>query len=370
MVPAFSDVDRSRVGWWLLTLSLVVALAFVLHALVGTFVLGLFVYYGTRPLDRRFRRYLPKGISAGFTLVAIALPALVLVGSVVVVAVRELGPEGVETVARSAGSYAGVSLGEDPVSELQTLAADADTGTAMGIVTTGAGALAFLADGLLHVVIALAIAFYLLRDDDHLRSWFQGNVATEGEALHAYATAADRDLATIYFGNVLLIGLVAAMATVVYHGFNLLAPSPLAIPAPTALAMLTGFASLIPIVVGKVVYVPLVAYLGGLAFRSDPALLVYPAALLAVCLALLDLLPMTYLLPRIAGRKTHVGLVLLAYVLGPVLFGWYGLFFGPLLLVLGVQLVRIAFTELIHGEGVTPHVTAAESIGADPEAED
>ncbi|WP_323190696.1 AI-2E family transporter [Halostella sp. PRR32] len=370
MTPELSDVDRSRVGWWALTLGIAVAFAFVLYALVGTFVLGLFVYYGTRPLDRRFRRHLPKGVSAGFTLVAIALPAFVLVGSVVVVAVQELGPEGVETVAQTAGSYAGVSLGEDPVAELQTLAADTDTGTAMGVVATGTGALAFLADGLLHVVIALVVAFYLLRDDDHLRSWFENNVADEGEPLHAYATAVDRDLGTIYFGNVLLIGLVAALATVVYHGFNLLAPPSLAIPVPTALAMLTGFASLIPIVVGKVVYVPLTLYLAAIAFRADPALLVYPAALFAVCLALLDLLPMTYLLPRIAGRKTHVGLVLLAYVLGPVLFGWYGLFFGPLLLVLGVQLVRIAFTELIHGDGVTPYVTAAESIGADPEAED
>ena len=370
MTPALPDIDRSRAGWWLLTLSLAVAFAFVLHSLVGTFVLGLFVYYGMRPLDRRFREHLDPGLSAGLTLVAVALPVLVLVGSVVVVAVQELGPSGVDTLASAMETYVGIEPTQNPVAELESLAADADTGTAMGVAATGAGALAFLADGLLHVVIALAIAFYLLRDDDGIRAWFRDNVADEGDALFAYVTAVDRDLATIYFGNVLLIGLVAVMATVVYHAYNLAAPSSVAIPVPTALAMLTGFASLVPIVVGKVVYVPLTVALAAMAVRTDLSLLVYPVALFAVCLAVLDLVPMTYLLPRIAGRKTHVGLVLLAYVLGPVLFGWYGLFFGPLVLVLGIQLLRIGFTELIHGDPVTPKVRAGESIGAEPETED
>ena len=370
MTPALPAVDRSRAGWWFLTLALAAAFAFVLHELVGTFVLGLFVYYGMRPLDRRFRGHLSRGTSAGLTLVAIAVPVLVLVGSVIVVAIQELGPSGVDAVASALESYVGIDPTRNPVDELEALAEDADTGTAMGVFTTGAGALAFLADGLLHVIIALAIAFYLLRDDDSIRAWFRENVADEGDALFAYVTAVDRDLATIYFGNVLLIGLVAAMATVVYQAYNLVAPSAVAIPAPTALAMLTGFASLIPIVVGKVVYVPLTLALAAMAVRTDLSLLVYPAALFAVCLAVLDLLPMTYLLPRIAGRKTHVGLVLLAYVLGPVLFGWYGLFFGPLVLVLGIQLLRIGFTELIHGEDVTPRVNAGESIGADPETEE
>jgi hypothetical protein len=43
-----------------------------------------------------------------------------------------------------------------------------------------------------------------------------------------------------------------------------------------------------------------------------------------------------------------------AYILGPVLFGWYGLFLGPLLLVLVVHFVRLVLPELVDGEPIEP----------------
>jgi hypothetical protein len=53
--------------------------------------------------------------------------------------------------------------------------------------------------------------------------------------------------------------------------------------------------------------------------------------------------------------------VLFAYILGPVVFGWYGLFLGPLLLVLVVHLARIVLPELVRGESPTP-----DAVGVDP----
>lgn len=35
---------------------------------------------------------------------------------------------------------------------------------------------------------------------------------------------------------------------------------------------------------------------------------------------------MTLVLPSVAGEGGHTGLVPFAYILGPTLFGWYGLF--------------------------------------------
>jgi len=44
-----------------------------------------------------------------------------------------------------------------------------------------------------------------------------------------------------------------------------------------------------------------------------------------------------------------------AYILGPLLFGWYGLFLGPVVLVLGVHFARLVLPELLHSERLQPY---------------
>ena len=362
-------LDRSRVGWWLLVLAVAGGLAFVLHSFVGTFVLAVFIYYGMRPLDRRLESYLSTSAAAAVSIVVVGLPVLLLVAAVIVVGVSELGNTGLLDQAQSAlEPYLGGGSGD--ITERLSSVAGGDTGSATGVLLQGAGVLSALAGGLMHLFLAVTAAFYLLRDDHRLRGWFRSTIGDAGSTAYAYATAVDRDLATIYFGNVLLVAVVAVAATVIYHVYNLVAPATVSIPAPTALALLTGFASLVPIVVGKIVYVPLTLGLAAQAVRTDPGLLVYPAVLFGVALAFLDLVPMTFVLPKVAGKAGHTGLVLFAYILGPMLFGWYGLFLGPLLLVVGVQTVRIVFEELIHGEPLSPAVTSAEPLGSPPETGD
>jgi hypothetical protein len=56
--------------------------------------------------------------------------------------------------------------------------------------------------------------------------------------------------------------------------------------------------------------------------------------------------------------------VLFAYVLGAALFGWYGLFLGPLLLVLAAQSANVVLPELLHGERLT--TATSTEIGAEP----
>jgi len=370
MLSVLPGTDRYRTGWWALTLALGAAFAFVFYSFVGTFVFGVFLYYGLRPLQHRLQRHVSPGIAAIVALLVVALPTLVIVSSLAVVGIGELltvaeGAPIEETIT----SYVDLSRVSDPLDGVEQVVASG-AGPVQRVVAASAGVMLFLTDVLLHLFIAVTVAFYLLRDDDNIRGWFESSVADRGAPAHAYATAVDRDLGTIYFGNVLLVAVVAAITLVFYHGFNLVAPASLTVPFPTALALLTGVASMVPIVVGKLVYVPLTAYLGVVAARTDPSLLLFPIGLFVACLVFADLIPMALLLPRIAGRKTHVGLVLFAYILGPILFGWYGLFLGPLLLVLGIQLVRIGFTELLHGRPLTPQVTAAPTIGSDPAVAD
>jgi predicted PurR-regulated permease PerM len=58
---------------------------------------------------------------------------------------------------------------------------------------------------------------------------------------------------------------------------------------------------------------------------------------------------------------------MLSYVLGATVFGWYGIFLGPLVLVLVVHTSRIVLPELVAGEELTPGVSAPSSLGSEGE---
>jgi predicted PurR-regulated permease PerM len=70
MATDFSlDADRRRVGWWLVAVVLLGAVGLFFYSFVDTFVLGLFVYYGARPINRRIRAAVDSpGIAATITL--------------------------------------------------------------------------------------------------------------------------------------------------------------------------------------------------------------------------------------------------------------------------------------------------------------
>jgi hypothetical protein len=59
--------------------------------------------------------------------------------------------------------------------------------------------------------------------------------------------------------------------------------------------------------------------------------------------------------------------LLFAYILGPILFGWYGFFLLPIVFVLMLEMVRILLPELFHGEPIVPEPGLAEENGADTE---
>jgi hypothetical protein len=96
-----------------------------------------------------------------------------------------------------------------------------------------------------------------------------------------------------------------------------------------------------------------------------------------VALVVVDTIPDLIIRPYVSGRSLHVGMVMLAYVLGPLFFGGYGLFLGPPLLVLVFHFFRTVLPELIGGAAIRPYAvdpavvtdepardTGAESTGA------
>lgn len=376
-----SDSDRNpdRLAWWLVVAGLAALLAFVAFNVVGTLVLGLFIYYVVRPLDDHVDDYLDSDTAATVTFLGVVLPLVLVVGYIVAVATREVlavfaGRSG--TVSALLAPYLGGSLSGGKQATVATLLNQplsllgSDT-AAVRTVADAALALLGAASGVLFVLlVAAAVAYFLLQDGDRLYRWSREYLFAEESTLDTFLRAVDHDLETVYLGNVFTVALVAVAAAVVYNGYNLVAPAPVEMPIPTALALATGLASFVPIVVGKLVYVPLTGALAVASLQQDPSLVVYPVGLFLVALVFLDVLPQTVVRPYLAGRDLHTGATMLSYVLGATIFGWYGIFLGPLLLVLVVQTARIVLPELVTGEELTPAVSAPASLGSDPDGSD
>jgi predicted PurR-regulated permease PerM len=369
-----SVMDRSRVGWWAYVLALAVVIGFVVYSFIGTFVLGVFAYYAARPLYGRISRVVDSdGIAAAATVLGFVLPVVLLLlyaGIHVATSLQaSLGslPGPVRmllqrfTGIQSLSGAQWQSLSQLVSNPPQSLSINQQTVQTM--LQQGTAVLGTAVNVLLHLVLALAMAFYLLRDDDGIVGWFHDNVAGKESTTGQYMAAVDTDLESLYFGNVLFVAVMSVIAAAVYYGTNMLAPEGLSVPIPLVLAVLTGVSSLIPLVVSKVVYVPVAAYLALSSIQTPGNQLVFVGGFLAVCLVVLDLAPQGVIQPYITGRKLHPGLLLFAYILGPIVWGWYGFFLLPLVVVLVIEVVRVTFTDLVHGDTLTPHVDAARSLG-------
>lgn len=344
-------IERRRAAWWTVGGALLAVLAVVVHAFIGTFVFGVFIYYATRPVHRTLDPYIrPASVSALAALLLLVTPLLILAGYTIALGLAEasrlLDAVDIAQIEAALEPYLDISRTvQDPEQLLQqpellrSVAAELLGGTVASVGVLGTAAI--------HAFVMLAVAFYLLRDDHRLAAWATDTF--DGPTFERYGRAVNRSFSSIFFGNIVTIVLTGVIGAVVYHGLNLVAPGSVTVPSPTLLGVLTGVASLIPIVGMKIVYVPAAGYIGLVAARVDTGLLWFPAAFLLVSFIVVDIIPDLLFRPYVSGRNLHMGMVMLAYVLGPLLFGWYGLFLGPMVLVVLVQFARVVLPELVGG---------------------
>ncbi|WP_123537695.1 AI-2E family transporter [Halosimplex salinum] len=370
---------RSRVGWWLFVAALAAAAAYVAYSFVGMLVAGLFGYYATRPINDRVEEVIDSdAVAAGATVLVVLLPVVLVTlyaGFQIALAAQSLIGGAVDPLSFAAQYF---GLGDLPADEREAVrTVIQDPGeflenpqqTAQTVLERGLTVLSTVASTLLFLALAITLSYFLLKTDDALSDALRELFGGRDTTAYAYATAVDSDLESVFFGNFLFVVVMAVVATAAYWVTNLLLGPALRVPMVPALGFLTGVASLIPVVVGKVVYVPVLAYLALQAVRTEGTPLPAVGGVAVGYFLLLDFLPQTFLQPYISGRDLDATMLLFAYILGPILFGWYGFFLLPILFILMLEAVRIALPELLHGERLTHTATLGDDVGADPQEE-
>lgn len=358
------DVDRARAGWWVIAAVLAAALAFTVYSFLGTFVLGVFIYYATRPVYRRLNRWVrPPTVAAAIALVTLALPAMLLAAYTTAVGLQELD----QFLVTQEVDLGQVGTLIEPYLDVSSIVQDPEAflnqpSVQEALRTTSSNALEYV--GLLgslfvHLFAVIIIAFYLLRDDHRLGSWFQRRFTDGSGVTEAYARAVDHDLSTVFFGNILFAFATGVIAAVSYATLDAFSPAGIAIPYPVLFGLITGIASLIPVIGIKLVWIPMAGWLGFAAVQSDGGY-AFVVVFVLVAAVIVDFIPDLLLRPYVSGRNLHLGLVILSYVFGPLLWGWYGLFLGPLVLVLLVHFVRLVLPELLAGRKIEPAARGAD----------
>jgi len=336
------DLTRGQVAWTVAGFGIGVVVAVMLYSFVGAIVVGIFLYYAVRPVDRWLDTYSDHPtINATLTLLAVGLPVLSILGYGALVGVRELN------------QLLGVTGLQQYRSALQPyldLAALTESGRLVDLFRSRIGLLVGYANAvftwLLRLFVATVIAFYLLRDDQRLSGWFRSTFE-DTPGVVSFADNVDADLTTIYTGNLITIGITALIALLVYSGLDFIAPAGTGIAFPLLLGLLTGVFTIIPVLGIKLIYFPYTAYLFVTALRSETVPVWFPVVFFLVVLVVVDSIPDFFIRSYVSKGDLHMGLVLLAYVFGTVAFGWYGLFLGPIVLVVTIHFLRSILPNLV-----------------------
>lgn len=331
--------------------------AYVAYSFLPVLVFSVFLYYAVRPIHRSLARFdLPERVRAVLALVMFGIPFVILIGYTIAVVALEtqafLSAYDVEA------SYieqvlAGTDLGEIDLTELQSLVTDAATPASVGVVLVNlAGILSLVSGAVIQFLVLVVLTYYMLVDGPALVEWLLTTYDESGVA-RRFARALDPELSLTLFGNIVNVFVTAIVALVTFYAYNLLAPAAIQIPYPALVAALSGIGSLIPVIGIKLVYVPVVLLLAGNAWATgDLGLLLPIGGLLAASGVLVDFIPDFFIRAHISGGATHTGLLLLSYVVGPIVFGFYGLFLAPILLILVLNAVRILLPYALTGEAM------------------
>jgi predicted PurR-regulated permease PerM len=348
--------------WILLGLVLVLILLWVAWPFVNVIFYAIFLYYATRPLKRKLKPYIKnETVLVATCMFLLVLPIIIITGYTLLLAIAQFN-----SAAQSLGL---LSFQQGPLANMSTAVSDIQksvsvkdimSGNFSSIVSqkwyqtiygysgslSGIQAIALatgmtIVDVIFKVFLIIVVSFYMLREDGRIAAWFKSTfpeLIEEHDGMFVrYMKAVDADLQRIFFGNILSIVFFAIIAVIVFSLLNAFAPDPtLHIPSPILLGILCGVSALLPVIGMFIITVPLFLYIliQALLAGTLMANLGYFILMVIAIIVLVQLLPGFIIGPMMARGQVNTGLLMFAYILGPVVFGIAGLFIGAIVLVL------------------------------------
>lgn len=365
---------RRRIGLGLVVLALAAVVGYIVWRFVAVVVFAVFLYYAVRPIYRSLKRFgLPRRMRAGLALVLFGVPFLVLVGYTLSIVVLE-AQGAIEAYDLQdqliAGAIEELGTAGIDLNELQEALAGAGAQASLGVVLVSlGGAVSAVSSALIQLLVLVVLTYYMLIDGPRLVAWVVETFDESG-VLGRYVRAVDPELSLTLFGNIVNVFVTAIVGVTTFYAYNVFAPAPIEVPFPALVGALAGIGSLIPVVGIKLVYVPVTLLLAGNAWLSgDLALLVPVGILFAVSAVVIDFIPDFFIRALVSGDQTHTGLLMISYIVGPVVFGFYGLFLVPILLVLASNAATILLPYVLGSQTGTGRQSRLEEYHGDGERE-
>ena len=326
---------------------------YVLLSFVTVVVFSVFLYYAVRPIFGFLARFgLGRRTRAVLALALFGIPFLVMIAyAVAIVAVEAQSFLDDEVSGRVADE---LNIGGFDLDSLESsITGNQSEIPVDSIVDSAIGAAGAVGGAFVQLLLVIIITYYLLVDGPRLVSWLLDTYDDSGVGTR-YANAVDDELSTALFGNIVNVFVTAIAGIAVFLLYNTLVESTIAVPHPGLLGALVGVGSLIPVIGIKLVYVPLTIGLGANAWLTDQPELLGPVAVLFVVSAVaLDFIPDFVIRALVSSDATHTGLLVIGYIIGPTLFGFYGLFLAPILLICTTNAVKILMPYIISGESAS-----------------
>jgi predicted PurR-regulated permease PerM len=343
-----------RLGLGLVVLGLFLVAAYVIEAFIAVVVFAVFLYYSVRPIHRFLRRFgLPRRVRAALSIVLFGIPFIVLLSYTIAIIVIE-----VQAVVQAYGIQD--QLLEQTLAEIDIAALDLDqlqevvtTAGAQGSILAAlfslSGAISFVSGAVVQLLILVVLTYYMLVDGPRLTEWMLETFDQTG-ILRRYVRETDPELSMTLFGNIVNVFVTAIVAVITFFTYNFFAPATVSVPFPGLLGALAGIGSLIPVVGIKLVYFPVTLFLGAAAVAGGGGtLLLYVGVFFVVSGIFVDFIPDFFIRALISGDKTHTGMLIVCYIVGPAVFGFYGLFLLPILLILFINANRILLPYVLYG---------------------
>ena len=192
---------------------------------------------------------------------------------------------------------------------------------------------------LFNIAIAFFITFFLIRDWEKLKQKVNEFVPFKTTDMDKILHRINTTTHSILFASILVAFIQAILGMIAFFvvGF----------PSPILLGAIMGFFALIPLLGTAIVWVPASLYLVGKGILFDNQLFIYQGIGLFIFGALVISLLDNFLRPKLAGdaAKIHPVVIIAGVIGGTKLFGFIGIFVGPVILSLLITFVSLAIEK-------------------------